>query len=206
MELLKNLELVEVAYESEGKKAVLTFLDEENGEVREVNFNRQSYKDNKFVDDPEKAKKVDEWCKEYFNCDFDSLSECIGVRKDIYAYDRFSSLFEVDMVEKFTKEMKGKIIQTEIKEIVLDDFFIKIRYEYQGKTYESKMTFGKYMESMKKWFKDPVKEEQQREKFLEKFGVPVEERDKLIGKKIIVEVKAAFGSFYYGDIKPLPED
>ena len=37
MELLKNLELVNVEYENEGQKAILTFLDEERGEVRTVN-------------------------------------------------------------------------------------------------------------------------------------------------------------------------
>ena len=40
-ELRKGLELVEVVYENEGKKATMTFLDMENGEIREVNFNKQ---------------------------------------------------------------------------------------------------------------------------------------------------------------------
>ena len=33
MELLKNLELVQVVYENEGKKAIMTFLYEEAGEI-----------------------------------------------------------------------------------------------------------------------------------------------------------------------------
>ena len=44
MEIRENLELIEVRYEQEGKKAILTFLDSERGEIREVNFNRQSFK------------------------------------------------------------------------------------------------------------------------------------------------------------------
>ena len=43
MEKLTNLELVGVTYENDNKKAVLTFLDEEHGQIREVNWNRQSY-------------------------------------------------------------------------------------------------------------------------------------------------------------------
>ena len=70
MEIRENLNLIEVRFEQEGKKAILTFLDPERGEIREVNFNKQSYKDGKYQDDPEKAAKVDEWCKTYFNTTF----------------------------------------------------------------------------------------------------------------------------------------
>ena len=55
MEIRKDLELVSVEYENNGKKAVLTFLDRERKQVRVVNFNRQSYRDNKYVDDPENS-------------------------------------------------------------------------------------------------------------------------------------------------------
>ena len=41
MELLENLELVDVHFED--KKAILVFLDEERGEIREVTFNKQSF-------------------------------------------------------------------------------------------------------------------------------------------------------------------
>ena len=55
MELRKELELVSVDYENNGKKAVLTFLDRERKQVRPVNFNRQSYRDNKYVDEDRKS-------------------------------------------------------------------------------------------------------------------------------------------------------
>ena len=92
-ELAKNLELVEVSYD--GQKAVLTFLDEEAGLIRTINFNKQSYNNDtkKFVDDPEKAEKVEQWCNVYFNATFDTLTDVLGQRKDIYVYDRFNSLF-----------------------------------------------------------------------------------------------------------------
>ena len=59
MELRKELELVSVDFENNGKKAVMTFLDKERKQVRVVNFNRQVYRDGKYVDDPDKAAKVD---------------------------------------------------------------------------------------------------------------------------------------------------
>jgi hypothetical protein len=100
--------------------------------------------------------------------------------------------------------MVGQIYQTEVKEITVDDYFIKIRYEIEGKTYESKMSFGVCMKESKEWYQDPVKKESQYQRFLEKYHVPVEEKDKLIGHPLMVEVKSAFGNNYYGDIKKFP--
>ena len=204
MELRKDLKLVAVEYENNGKKAVMTFLDEERKQVRVVNFNKQVYQDNKFVDDEEKAKKVDEWCKTYFETTFDKLETKIGCRKDVYCYEKFNSLWEVEQIEKFTADMVGQIYQTEVKEIVVDDYFIKIRYAIDGKTYESKMTFGIYMKDSKEWFQDPIKKESQYQKFLDKFHVTVENRAALIGHPLMVEVKSAFGNNFYGDIKKFP--
>ena len=205
MEIRENLELIEVRYEQDNKKAILTFLDPDRGEIREVNFNRQSFKDGKYTDDPEKAEKVDAWCKEHFNTTFGNLPSAVGQSKTVYCYDTFSSLFEVEQVEKFTEAQKGKLYQTTIKEIKLDDYCIRIRYEIDGKTYESKMTFGKYVEQMKKWFIDPVQKQKVIQKFATKYGKPIEEADKLVGAKLIVEVKSAFGNHFYGDVKKLPD-
>ena len=205
MEIRENLELIEVRYEQDNKKAVLTFLDSERGEIREVNFNRQSFKDGKYTDDPEKAAKVDEWCKNYFDTTFANLPSVVGCKKTVYCYDTFSSLFEVETVEKFTEAQKGKLYQTTIKEVKLDEHCIRIRYEIAGKTYESKMTFGKYVEQMKKWFIDPVQKQKTLKKFAEKYGKDISEADKLVGAKLIVEVKSAFGSHFYGDVKKLPD-
>lgn len=204
MELRKELELVAVDYEQNGKKAVMTFLDKERRQVRVVNFNKQVYRDNKYVEDPEKSAKVDQWCKEYFDCEFEELQECIGQVKDVYCYEKFNSLWEVEQIEKFTADMAGQIYQTEVKEITVDDYFIRIRYEIDGKTYESKMTFGTYFRETKEWYQDPVKKETMYQRFEEKYLVPVERKDELIGHPLMVEVKTAFGSNYYGDIKKFP--
>ena len=205
MELRKDLVLVNVEYENDGKKAVMTYLDEERKQIRTVNFNRQSYKDGKYVDDPAKAEKVDSWCDEYFKVAFTDLKECVGQMNDIYCYDRFNSLWEVEIVEKFTKDMKGQIFQSEVKEILVDDYFIKIRYVIDGKTYESKMSFGMFMKDTNTWYQDPIKKDSQYKKFEEKFHVPVEEKDALIGHPLMVEVKSAFGTNYFGDIKAFPK-
>lgn len=205
MEIRKGLELVNVDYENNGAKAVMTFLDKERKEVRTVNFNTQVFRDGSFQEDADKKQKVEEWCKEYFGTSFKKLGDCIGQKKDVYIYDRFNSLFPVDIVEKFTSDMAGQIFQTSVKEIILDDYFIKIRYEIEGKTYESKQTFGTYIKDMNSWYVDPQKKDREFDKFKEKYGVSVEDRDQLIGHPLMVEVKTAFGTNLWGDIKRFPQ-
>ena len=203
MELLKDLELVEVTYESENKKAVLTFHYEEAGEVREISFNKQSWDatKSKFVDDPEKATKVDEWCQEYFGTTFDKLTDCIGIRKDVYDYDTYCSLWETSSVDKFTEDDLGLIDEGIIKEIKVDDIGIKIHIEYEGKTYESKMVYSKWMDSLKRFLTNPQERKKKIAKFEEKFGVSLENKDELIGKTVMFEVKKAGGKFIWVELK-----
>lgn len=202
---IENAQLIEVAYDNGNKKAVLTFLDTEQGEVREVNFNKQSYDNdaNKWLDDPDKAEKVAEWCKTYFDTDFDHLSDNIDKTYTIYTYTKFNSMFPVDVIEKFTKEEVGDFFTTQIKEIKDDGNAIRIRFDYNDQTHESKMTYGKYVESLKKWFPNPVAKSKKYEDFKDKFGVSVDKADSLIGKDITVEIKSAFGKFPYAEIKKM---
>jgi hypothetical protein len=202
MELLTQLELVDVVFED--KKASLIFLHEERGEIREVNFNRQSFDQDtkKFIDDPEKAAKVDEWCKEYFDLDFDRLAEAIGERKDVYCYDNFNSLFEVQMISKFEEDMLGQIFEVEVFKALDDGKKISIQFEYEGKLYESKMQYADYLDARKEWFINPQKRTKQYKKFEEKFHIPVKDIDQLVGKTVMIEVKKAMGKYIYSEVKP----
>lgn len=204
-QLLEQLELVDV--QNDGKKAVLTFLDEDNGEIRDVNFNKQSFdKDKKeFVDDPEKAEKVEGWCDEYFGLAFDKLGQAIGEKKDVYAYDRFNSLFPVKIVNKFDKSMQGQIFETTVTNAHDDGKGIHIEFEYDGEAYESKMMYSDYLESKGQFFVNPQKKKKQFDKFEDKFGISAENPEELNGKSIMVEIKVAFGKFPYAEIKPFPK-
>lgn len=206
MEFMEQLELVDVQVE-EGKKAVMTFMNKDQGTIHEVNFNKQSYDQNKnkFVDDAEKAEKVDQWCKDYFDLTFENLHKAVGQKHDIYAYDKFNSLFEVEMVEKFDKDMEGQIFETVVDEVKDNGNMIKILFEYDGNKYESKMNYSKYMEDMNQWFVDPVKQKKMYKKFEDKFHIKVDDMKELEGQKIMVEVKVAFGKFPYAEIKPFPK-
>ena len=202
MAMLEQLELVDVVYED--KKCVLVFLDEEKGEIREVTFNKQSYdkNTNKFVDDPEKEKKVEEWSQEFFNLPFDRLAESIGERKDVYCYDDFNSLYDVPVVNKFDDEMLGQVFETEVTNVFDDGKRIAIQFMYDGLLYESKQQYADYIEARKEWFINPLKRNKQYKKFEEKFNIPVADLDQLIGKTVLVEVKKAMGKYIYNEIKP----
>jgi hypothetical protein len=202
-ELLEQLELVDVIFE-DNKKCTLVFLHEERGEIREVNFNKQVYdKDTKkFIDDDEKAQKCEEWAQEYFGLEFDRLAEAIGERKDIYSYDNFNSLFEVQMVTKFEDDMLGQVFETEVTNAFDDGKKIAIHFEYEGNLYESKMQYADYVEARKEWFINPIKQKKQYDKFEDKFQMPVTEIENMIGKTVLVEVKKAMGKWIYSEIKP----
>lgn len=204
MLLLENLECVHAEFEDNNQKLVLTFLDEERGEIREVNFNKQAFDkdEKKFVPNPEKAAQVEEWCQEHFGLSFDQMGQAIGMRKDIFCYDSFNSVFEVKMVEKFEEDMLGQILDVEICEAFDDGRKIALRFEYEGKLYESKMQYADYLESRQEWFPNPTKRKKQYEKFEDKFQMPVEDIENMVGKKVLVEVKKAMGKYIYSEIKP----
>lgn len=199
--LRENLELVEVVYENNDKKAVLKFLDVENGELLEVNFNKQVYVNGDWADDKEKAEKVDQWCKEYFDRDFSDLSERVGDSFNVYVYENFNSMWESQVVNKFETSQKGEIMTTEIGEVEDTGTAIAIRYEIDNKLYETKYTYGEYREELKQWFTNPQKKKKQFERFEKMFGVTYEDRESIIGKEIMIEVKVAFGKYPYAEIK-----
>jgi hypothetical protein len=204
--VLEQLELVNVEYdEKNSDKVVLTFLDADNGEIREVNFNKKIYKDEKWIYDEEKAEKVEAWCQEFFSLTFENLGQAVGDRKDVYCYDKFNSLFEVEQIAKFEEDMVGQIMSVEVAEVVDDGKAIKIRFQHEGETYESKMGYSTFMESRNEWFVNPVKRNKQYDKFKEKFAIAVEDKEQLVGKTVMIEVKKAMGKYVYVEIKPFPK-
>lgn len=208
MELLEQLEIVDVRFEDNNQKAEIVFLDDLRGEIREVYFNRQVFdkEKEKWIPDEKKALQVDEWCAEYFQLPFDRLGEAIGERKDVFCYDFFNSLWEVQMISKFEEDMLGQIFETEIIKAEDDGKKISLLFDYDGKTYESKMQYADYLEARKEWFPNPTKRKKQYEKFEEKFGMPVADLENMVGKTVLVEVKKAMGKYIYSEIKPFKKD
>lgn len=200
MELHENLPVVDVEVTDDSIKFI--FIDEKSNEVHEVVFHKKAYDSNKksYIDSPDKLRQTEKWCEEYFGLPIDKIEDAVGQKHDVYAYDGFNALWEAD--KKFPKEMEGQIIQAKIKEIQLNDNGIKIRYTYDGNTYSSNMGFTQKVGD--NFYVNPQKRLKQFHRFNDKFHVPIEDKDKLIGKKIMVEIKKAMGKYIYGDIKALP--
>lgn len=207
MELLEQLDLV--AVEQDNDKTTFTFLDRERGEIRDIKWNAKKYDsdNNKWLQSNEQEAKVQEWAQEHFEVDYSQLPNIAndGIKKDIYTYDRFNSLWEVNQVAKFEKDMEGQIFSVTVKEVKLDDVGIHILFDYEGDTYDSKMSWSKYIEADKTFFVDPIKKQKQITKFEEKFHISFDDRDELVGKDVMVEVKVAFSKYPYVECKPLPK-
>ncbi|MBF0709746.1 MULTISPECIES: hypothetical protein [unclassified Gemella] len=206
MEILKDLLLVDVERLNEGKKIRFTFLNEEAGETYEVLFNKQVYNKTleEFEDSQEQTEKVENWCNEYFGVDSNSLGSVIGeVRKDVYRYDNFCSLWESNYktYAKFDLEDVGMMIQVPCKEVIDDNIAVRIIFEYEGEEYESKMTYAKYLDSMKKWYPNPIEKQKRYDQFFKKFGIHIDNKEELIGKNLTVEVKKAGKNHTWAEVK-----
>ncbi|SEN20405.1 hypothetical protein [Paenibacillus sp. OV219] len=203
---LEQLELVEVGYND--AKVTLTFLDKEQGEIREVSFNKKAYdkETSKFVADAEKEAKVEEALQKHFELSFDHMEAAVGQKRDIYCYEKFNSLEESNVrdIAKFTADDVGQILSGVITEVALEDEGIRIFVEYEGATYRNNMGYSKKVGDT--YFVDPLKKPKQLAKFEEKFGVKAEDGADLIGKTVMFEVKKFAGNnAIYIDIKPFPK-
>ena len=191
----------------DGKRAEIKLYDPQEDCLRTVKFNRQAWdRDaNAFVDSEEKFQQCEEWAQTYFGCSFDDLPQAaIGQKKTVYVYDRFCSLWEVEMAErpaKFTGPVKG-IIKTAVAGIETDQVGVHIRYMVGDQMHETTFKTAVWVESLKRFIRDPEKEARAKKKFEDTFGRPVEEAESLVGTEIQVQVKKAFNS-YYGEILPL---
>jgi hypothetical protein len=107
------------------------------------------------------------------------------------------------IIHKFGEDMFGQILKVEVTEVVDDGKAIKVRFNYEGDTYESKMTYSTYLEARNEWFVNPQKQKKQYEKFKEKFHLDIEDKGQLVGKTVLVEVKKAMNRFIYNEVKPI---
>jgi len=204
VKICKDCEMISATITND-TRCEMKFYDAEENKLLTVRFNKQSWDSNRqcFVDDPKKAEKCEEWAQKYFGCGFDDIPHLEGVRKDIYCYDTFNSLWEVEQQEKpkrFDSPIKG-IIKTKVEDVIIDAVGIHVRYKYQGEVYESKFKTSQWVDKMHKFIPDEDLSRRARKHFKETFGVDPEEKDTLIGMEIQVQVKKAFNTFF-GEILP----
>ena len=191
--LKKDLLLVEVEL-TEGISVVFRFLNEDEGLLYEVTWNLRKFDpDNtKWVKSEEQEQKVAEWAKEYFGVEVAELANLgdANVYKDVYHYDTFNSLWEIKRTEKMPKDRVGEIFTVEITEVEETSKGFLPKFEEEGKTYGiSGFDTSTFLKGQNKFFKDPVKEEKTKAKFLDRFGISLEDKDTLVGEEVMVEIK-----------------
>lgn len=203
--LVKELELVSVEYDN--GTALLTFLDEELGEIREVNIRKTRFDQDKKkqVPDEKAAIRAEEIAQEFLGVSFDEIETVVDKKFTVYIYEKFNSLKETIVVDKFSTDDVGAIFSTPVIDVFDDGKGIHIQFEEDGKLRQSNMGYSKYDEVRKQWFVNPQQKVKQYAKFEDKFGIKVEDMKDLIGKEIMVEIKLAFGTAAYAEIKPFPK-
>lgn len=210
--LVKELELVSVEYDN--GTALLTFLDEELGEIREVNLRKTRFdqEKKKQVPDEKAAIRAEEIAQEFLGVSFDEIEKLIPQSESeeshffpVYIYEKFNSLKETIVVDKFSTDDVGAIFSTPVIDVFDDGKGIHIQFEEDGKLRQSNMGYSKYDEVRNQWFVNPQQKVKQYAKFEDKFGIKVEDMKDLIGKEIMVEIKLAFGTAAYAEIKPFPK-
>ncbi len=187
VKFLGELELVEVKVEDHS--ADMTFLYEELGEIREVRWYIDRYEDKKWVKSDEQREKFENNCESILKIAPDKIEDAVGNKYAVWEGEKYCYLWEPQEIEKFEADMVGQILNAEIVEINEYEAVIQIKLNYEDKIYQSKMNFGKWIQAMKKSLPDPQKKQRQLEKFEEKFHVPFDEKDSLIGTSVMIEVK-----------------
>lgn len=187
VKFLGELELVEVKVEDHS--ADMTFLYEELGEIREVRWYIDRYEEKKWVKSDEQREKFENNCESILKIAPDKIEDAVGNKYSVWEGEKYCYLWEPQEIEKFEADMVGQILNAEIVEINEYEAVIQIKLNYEDKIYQSKMNFGKWIQAMKKSLPDPQKKQRQLEKFEEKFHVPFDEKDSLIGTSVMIEVK-----------------
>lgn len=207
-EHLGQLELVAVDTKDSGIE--LTFLNGES--IRTVKLNKQSYNSatKKWENSEEQSEKFANNIREYLHVEPENVMEAIGQKFDVWETENFCALWEIKTLAKFPADWAGQILTAEIVDIKEYDAKAVIVLSFEGKEYGSNINYGSYVASMKKSLVDPQKKKSQMEKFEEKFMVPFSERETLIGKDVMIEVKknnmdSTGNNPTYIEVKALPK-
>lgn len=203
MEVLKNLPLENVI--KEDNKVILEFLNEQEGELRQIEWYTQLYDipSKTWYADDKKMKQVENWSQEYFGLPYEDLEKAVGATKDIYVYEEYDSLWErvVPFDEKdYGRTKKGKITEINLNPDTIEIIFV----QKDGVKRRANMRFTEKRGD--DFYIIPKKKKKAINNFNKLFGVPIENREEVIGKEMMVQVDKAFGNVFYSKILGLAEE
>lgn len=184
----------------------LVFVDSDKSEVHDIKWRKKRWDKTKkvFVEDENQLKNTERLCEKFLGLPLSDIQDAEGQAHTVYQYDTYESLEESDA--KFDVDMVGELIQTKIESIHEEDNFgIIIRYQNpndDNRVYRTNMKWTEWRGN--KYMVKPLLRSKRYRQFEDKFGVPFDEKDKLIGKDIKVLVKEIGGNAF-GDILPFPK-
>jgi hypothetical protein len=212
MEVKQCLELVEVNKNDAKTTLELLFLDKEETQIYTVKFSRQKYNKDiqEFVDSDEKSKNVDDQLQTELGVCYDTAENAVGKTHDIYVYSNrnppFNSLTEASVAkpdEEFLKKYRSGFYTT-IDAVEDTGERIRLIFTINGDKYatsnstEEKTSFnyGDWLKSREQFLPNALKKEKAYSNFTKIFGIPIEDKDSLIGRKIKIYPNKAGKNYY----------
>lgn len=187
--LIGNLEIVEVKQDDVALE--LLFFNEEAGEVHTVRVKKQKYDEAKhaYVKDDETYKRYEETLADTLKVAPEDVDTLVGQSFDVWDAGNYCALWDSKTFSKFSEEDIGQILNADVVEIQVQDSKAVIVLDVDGEQYASNINWGNWVQSLNKSLPDPQRREKQQAKFETKFGIKWDNRDELIGKTVLIEVR-----------------
>lgn len=187
--LIGNLEIVEVKEDDVALE--LLFFNETAGEVHTVRVKKQKYDEAKhtYVKDDETYQRYEETLADTLKVAPTDVESLVGQSFDVWDAGNYCALWDSKTYSKFSEEDIGQILNADVVEIQVQDSKAVIVLDVDGEQYASNINWGNWVQSLNKSLPDPQRREKQQAKFETKFGIKWDNRDELIGKTVLIEVR-----------------
>ena len=187
--LIGNLEIVEVKEDDVALE--LLFFNEAAGEVHMVRVKKQKYDESKhaYVKDDDTLAQYEMNLRDVLDIEPTEVESLVGKSFDVWDAGTYCALWDSKSYSKFSEEDIGQILNADVVEIQVQDSKAVIILDVDGEQYGSNINWGNWVQSLNKSLPDPQRREKQQAKFETKFGIKWDNRDELIGKTVLIEVR-----------------
>lgn len=179
-----NLQIIEINDEQASTKALV--LDETQGVIYELTLFKQTYTNDKWVDDPDTMER--------YNAQLEQLGEnfITGSYVDLFIDVKSGRAYVNEPLgfAKIDKERDGELVQVTIVEVRHQDTRVQLVTQAEdGERIPVNFSFGTYSQALKKSFLNPAKKVRTETRFKNLTGLSLDEADALLGKVVTVELK-----------------
>lgn len=163
------------------------FLD--GGSLAEIKLFHEKFDNGKWVKDTEVEKRYHENIENFLSVKESELEKAIGESFDIYCFENRYTFWQPTVYKQFPLTSANKILKGKIHAFQEFDTKGVLIIEHKDDLYKKNFNWSKWMPTLQKSYPSAGLKDNQLKKFKECFNVDWEERDSLIGKEIMFEVK-----------------